>query len=88
MGAHMKTTVEISGPLLSQAKAAARRERTTLRALIEEGLRRVLEEGGDDQPFKLEDRSFDGGGGLTAEFLAAGGWEALSAAAYDEQNDS
>lgn len=42
MGAHMKTTVEIADNLLEQAKSVAAAERTTLRALIEEGLRSVL----------------------------------------------
>ncbi len=40
----MKMTVEIPSPLLSEVKETASREGTTVRALIEEGLRRVLEE--------------------------------------------
>ncbi len=42
MGAHMKTTVEISDALLTDARALAEREQTTLKALVEEGLRRVV----------------------------------------------
>ena len=38
----MKTTVEIPDPLAEEAKAVARREKTTLRALIETGLRQVV----------------------------------------------
>jgi hypothetical protein len=42
MGAHMKTTIEMSDGLFSSAKALAQERQTTLRALVEEGLRRVL----------------------------------------------
>jgi Arc/MetJ family transcription regulator len=42
MATHMKTTIEIGDELLAKAKDVARRERTTLRALFEEGLRWVL----------------------------------------------
>lgn len=38
----MKTTIEIADDLFTQAQRAARREKTTLRALTEEGLRLVL----------------------------------------------
>ena len=38
----MKTTVEMSEPLFRSAKELAQRNQTTLRALIEEGLRRVI----------------------------------------------
>lgn len=38
----MKTTIEVSDALFFSAKQLAQQSQTTLRALIEEGLRRVL----------------------------------------------
>lgn len=78
----MKTTIEIADPLLEEAKALAEREETTLRALIEEGLRGVLSRRASAKPFKLRDGSFKGGGGLTPE-AAALGWERIRELAYD-----
>jgi hypothetical protein len=42
MGTHMKTTIELPEPLFQSAKQLAQQSHTTLRALVEEGLRRVL----------------------------------------------
>lgn len=45
MGSHiMKTTIEISDPLFKRTQALARKEKTTLRALTEQGLRLLLKE--------------------------------------------
>ncbi len=62
MGTHMKTTLDIADPLLNSAKALAQQSHTTLRALVEDSLRRVL----SDSPtkakpaFKLQDASVRG----------------------------
>ena len=42
MGLCMKTTVELDDALLKMSKATAVKESTTLKALIEEGLRLIL----------------------------------------------
>lgn len=42
MGTHMKTTIELSDALFASAKQLAQQNLTTLRALVEDGLRRVL----------------------------------------------
>jgi hypothetical protein len=62
MGAHMKTTIDISDALFASSKTLARQSQTTLRALIEEGLRRVLRDAkANTQPaFKLKDARVHG----------------------------
>lgn len=40
----MKTTIEVSDTIFFSAKQLAQQSKTTLRALIEEGLRRVLKD--------------------------------------------
>jgi hypothetical protein len=79
----MKTTVEIADPLLEEAKALAARRGTTLRRVIEEGLREVLaREPSTVVPFRLRDASV-GGNGLTAEFRDRP-WSDIFDAAYGE----
>lgn len=75
----MKTTVEISDPLLARARKVAASRGTTVRALIEEGLRRVVAEERVPGRFKLRDTSF-GSGGLRPE--AQGGWDRIRDLAY------
>lgn len=53
----MKTTVEIQDALLERAKRHARRAGRPLRALIEDGLRRVIDEPPTTAPYRLPDRS-------------------------------
>ena len=63
MATHMKTTVEIADPILEEAKAIAAREGTTMRALVETGLRYVVaERQARYSVFKLRDAAFDGEG--------------------------
>ena len=76
----MKTTIEITDELLDRAKETARRERTTLRSLVEEGLRSTLDRKEDRAGFRLRDASV-GGRGLTPEFQGAA-WERIRDAAY------
>jgi hypothetical protein len=81
MVGHMKTTVEIPDPLAEEAKAVARREKTTLRALIEAGLRQAVRERRRRARFQLRDASF-GGRGLQPEFRG-GDWQRIREAAYE-----
>ena len=81
MVTHMKTTVEISDPLADEARAVALREKTTLRALIEAGLRQVLRDRRRRARFRLRDTSFRGRG-LQPEFRD-GDWQRIREAAYE-----
>jgi hypothetical protein len=83
MVARMKTTIELPDPLLEEAKRVAARDRTTLRALIERGLRTVLKERGRPARFALRDASFRGRG-LQPEFRNAD-WGRVAEAAYEER---
>ncbi len=81
MYAHMKTTVEISDPVLSKAKKVAAEEGTTVKALIEEGLRRVLDDRRRGPNFRLRKASV-GGRGVKPP-LTEGNWEALRDLTYE-----
>ena len=81
MGTHMKTTVDIADAVLREAKATASRDGTTVRALIEEGLRRVLEERAERSDFRLRRVTFKGKG-LRAE-VRDGSWERVRELIYE-----
>jgi hypothetical protein len=80
MVSRMRTTAEITAALLERAKKAARRERTPLGSLVEEGLRLTVDRKNRHGAFRLRDASV-GGRGLTPEFQAAA-WERIRDAAY------
>ena len=77
----VKTTIDISDDLAAQAKALAKREGTTLRAIIEQGLRMKLEQCSRTEAYKLPDRSVEGRG-LQDEFRGKS-WEEIREAAYE-----
>ena len=77
----MKTTIDLSDELASAAKAQAASENTTLRALIERGLRMVLRADREAEPFRLRDASV-GGRGLQPAFRDAE-WSQIRGAIYE-----
>ncbi|MFO1078525.1 MAG: DUF2191 domain-containing protein [Planctomycetota bacterium] len=77
----MKTTVELAPDLLRAAKAVAAREKTTLRALLEEGLRWVLGQRRQPRDFELRDASVSGKG--THPGVREGDWGSIRDAIYD-----
>ena len=78
---HIKTTVTLPDELVRQAQELARRERTTLRALIETGLRDVIKKRSTTPSFELADASVDGRG-LQPAFRGAP-WERVRDAIYN-----
>ncbi len=86
MVVHMKTTVHIPDSLLSQARKMAARERTSVKELIIEGLRRVLKErNAPGAAFRLRKVTFKGEG--LQPGAAAGSWERLRDLSYEGRGD-
>jgi hypothetical protein len=78
----MKTTVEISDSLLEEARKLAAREGTTLKALIEQGLRAVVAERRQRVgAFRLRKASFKGDG--LQPGVAGAAWERIREMAYE-----
>lgn len=71
----MKKTVQIQDGLLKVARKVAAEEGTTVGALIEEGLRRVVEQRQLSNRFRLREASF-GQGGLHPD-IREGSWEQI-----------
>lgn len=81
MGLWVKTTVDISDELLSAAKRLAANEGSTLRALIEDGLREVLARRERSAGFRLRDASFAGKG--LQQGLAEDDWQRIREISYE-----
>jgi hypothetical protein len=77
----MKTTVDITDPLLEEAKRFADANGLTLRQVIEDGLRLVLETRRPRRQFKLRDASVDGTG--LQPGIEAGTWSELRDRIYE-----
>lgn len=80
----MKTTVELPDQLLDQIRKLARREGSSLRQLMEEGLQRTLEARRQPERGSIRFPVF-GGSGLTEEFDGAG-WERLRDEIYPAES--
>jgi hypothetical protein len=82
MVSHMKTTVEIADALLAEARKVADREGTTLRAVLEDALRRSLDARRKKaSSFKLRLVTFRGDG-LHPQ-AGEGAWERLRDLIYE-----
>ena len=84
MGGHiMKTTIDIADDLFARAQRKARKEKTTFRALTEQGLRQVLEEP-RRKARRLPPLVSVPGKGLVGEFKQ-GGWDRIREEIYRER---
>ena len=77
----MKTTIEISDSILTQAKQLACDQHVTLRSLTEEGLRKVIKERTTRGQCRVKPVTFRGKG-LSPEFQGAT-WQRIRDAAYE-----
>jgi hypothetical protein len=85
MGTHMKTTIDLADALFNEAKRTAARRGTTLRALVEEGLRHVIEQSKPKSRFVLREVSFHGDGLQPGQ--REGDWNQVRALLYPELGD-
>ena len=77
----MKTTINLPDSLLERARVLAEREKTTIRALVEEGLRIVLDERSEAKAqFRLRPASISGQG-LHPD-AASASWESIREVSY------
>jgi predicted transcriptional regulator len=79
----MKTTVELPDELLLEAQQIARAEGTTLKSVLEEGLRATIARYHRAQHFALRDASV-GGQGLRPE-VAQAGWASIRELSYGDR---
>lgn len=87
MGTHMKTTIEIADALLDEAKRVASEEGVTVRALLEQGLRRSLSDRKRQRrtKFRLRRATFKGRG--LQRRVRELGWERLRELAYEGRGE-
>jgi Arc/MetJ family transcription regulator len=83
MYTHMKTTIEIADALFAEARRVAAREGTTLRNLVEQGLRRVLSDRRAHRTFRLKKATFKGQG-LHPD-AAQESWDRLRSLSYQDR---
>ncbi len=77
----MKTTIDIPDALFSELRKLASREGTTLKAVVEEGIRRILSERKRGKRFRLRKATFKGDG-LQPQ-VAGSSWERFRDMAYE-----
>jgi hypothetical protein len=77
----MKTTIDIADALLIRARQVAAAQGMTLRELVEDGLRRAIEERETRSTFRLRRATFRGNGLQTG--VTEGSWQQLRDLIYE-----
>jgi len=77
---HMRTSVDMPDDILEEARAIAGSQKTTLRSLMEEGLRWVIQQRKKPRRFRLRDAAV-GGKGLQPG-IREGSWQELREMIY------
>ena len=81
MASHMKTTIQIPDSLFEEVRKLAAKEKTTLKALVEEGLRLILAKHSQRSIFRLRKASFKGKG--LQPGLTEASWEQIRDRIYE-----
>jgi hypothetical protein len=77
----MKTTVEIPDSLFEEARKLAHRDRTTLKVLVEEGLRKIITDRKSRKGFRLRKVTFKGNGLQSP--LSGASWDRIRELSYE-----
>ena len=78
---HMKTTIQIPDSLFEEVRKLAQREQTTMKAIVEDGLRRIVSERQRRTRFRLRKATFKGKG--LQPHLAGSSWEQIRELGYE-----
>jgi hypothetical protein len=81
MYSHMKTTIHIPDSIFEEVRKLAHQEHTTMKALVEEGLRRIISERQQSRDFRLRKATFKGKG--LQPHLAGVSWDQIREQSYE-----
>jgi len=77
----MKTTIHIPDSLFKEARKLAQEEQTTLKALVEMGLRKVISERNQSKNYTFRRATFKGQG--LQSHIAGASWDKLRDISYE-----
>ena len=81
MVTHMKTTIQIPDSLLEEVRKLAQQEHTTMKVIVEMGLRRIVSERKRRSRFRLRKATFKGNG--LQPHLAGTSWDQILQLSYE-----